>query len=257
VAHYNLAGLLLSEHGALDDALAHYRQALAVGPDDADTHNNMGNIFRQKGDVPEALAQYNKAIALQPDLAEPHCNLGATLLRLGRLDEGVAQFEAALDTFSRARRQPYGQAGLAQVQQILAQAHTDLGHALFQQQRTQEALSHFQRALDLRPELATACDSLAWVLATSPKAADRDGTRALTLARQAEQLTGSQNPWVLGTLGAAYAETGQFPQAVESARRAEQLALASANTALAQRLRQQIELYQAGSPYRDTGYAGN
>jgi cytochrome c-type biogenesis protein CcmH/NrfG len=75
------------------------------------------------------------------------------------------------------------------------------------------------------------------------------------LAQQAGRLTGGQNPSVLGTLAAAYAEAGRFPEAVAAAQRALELATARAAAVQVESLRARLGLYQAGSPYRDPGLA--
>jgi hypothetical protein len=49
----------------------------------------------------------------------------------------------------------------------------------------------------------------------------------------------------------AYAEQGRFPQAVETAQRAVQLAREQNQTAVADALEARIEMYQSGKPYRD------
>jgi hypothetical protein len=109
--------------------------------------------------------------------------------------------------------------------------------------------------LEIQPDFAMAQSNLgraAWVLATSPEASVRNGVKAVALAEQLDRLVGGNNPTVLGTLAAAYAETGRFPKAVETAQRALQLATAQTNTALVNALPGQIGLYQAGRPLRDT-----
>jgi hypothetical protein len=90
------------------------------------------------------------------------------------------------------------------------------------------------------------------VLATSPDASVRNGAKAVDLAQRAARLSGARNPWILGTLAAADAEAGQFPEAVATARQALELASPQANTSLVRLLQTQIKLYQAGSPFRDT-----
>jgi hypothetical protein len=42
----------------------------------------------------------------------------------------------------------------------------------------------------------------------------RDGTRAAALVQQLERLPAGEDPALLATLAAAYAETGRFPEAV-------------------------------------------
>ena len=82
--------------GKLGQALRHYQQALALRPDSADAHNNLGVVLRKQGKLDEALAQYEQAIALRPDHVEAHNNLGNVLKQQGKLDEALAQFERAL-----------------------------------------------------------------------------------------------------------------------------------------------------------------
>jgi len=69
------------------------------------------------------------------------------------------------------------------------------------------------------------------------------------LAQRANQLAGGGNPVILRTLAAAYAEAGRFPEAVETAQHALQLAETPSNTALADVIRSQMKLYQAGIPF--------
>jgi Flp pilus assembly protein TadD len=71
------------------------------------------------------------------------------------------------------------------------------------------------------------------------------------LAERAIQLTGSRNPESLDTLGAAYAEAGRFPDAIETTRRALELATQQNQADLAESLSAKVKLYEAGKPYRD------
>ncbi len=92
--------------------------------------------------------------------------------------------------------------------------------------------------------------NMALVLATFSETRVRNGTKAVELAERADHLTGNSNPSISATLAAAYAEAGQFSNAITNAKRALQLATDQGNTALAEAIRAQITLYQAGLPYR-------
>ena len=94
-------------------------------------------------------------------------------------------------------------------------------------------------------------NQLAWVLATCPVESIRNGAEAVDLAQRAVRLPDGQEPAILDTLAAAYAEAGRFSEAVETMKRAVSLASARGNTALADIIRGRIKLYQAGSPYRE------
>jgi cytochrome c-type biogenesis protein CcmH/NrfG len=89
-------------------------------------------------------------------------------------------------------------------------------------------------------------------MATCPDASVRNGTQAVELAEQAEQLSGGGNPAILATLAAAYAEAGRFPEAVTTAQKALQLVESQTNAAsVINDLQTQIKCYQAGLPFRD------
>jgi len=69
-------GAALKELGRLDEAIACYNQAIALKPDFAEAHSNLGNVLKELGRLDEALTSYNQAIALKPDFAEVYINLG-------------------------------------------------------------------------------------------------------------------------------------------------------------------------------------
>ncbi len=231
-ACYNLGRALLKK-GSLDEAMVYFQKALQLRPDYAEACNNLGSTLLQKGSVDEAITQYQKALQLRPDYAGACYNLGNALLKKGNVDEAITQYQKAL-----------------QIDPDNAEAHNDLGGALLKKGNVNEAIAQFQKALQIKSGYAEARNNLAWVLATCPQASLRNGNQAVELAQRANQLTGGGNPAVLGTLAAAYAEAGRFPEAVETAQRALQLAGTQSNTVtLADTIRSQIKLYQTGHPF--------
>ncbi len=112
-------------------------------------------------------------------------------------------------------------------------------------ERFQRAATHYRRAVDRNADDAEARRRLAWLLATCPEASLRNGTEAVELARQADRLCGGRRPDVLDALAAAYAETGRFPEALATARRALALATQQDKRTLADALKNRIALYEA------------
>ncbi len=232
----NNLGLALLQKGRVDEAIAQFQQTLEIQPDSAEAYNNLGTAFSRKGQLDKAIMYSQKALEIQPDYAEAHNNLGSALFLEGRVDEAIAQFQKTLE-----------------IQPDSAEPHNNLGNALRQEGRIGEAISHYQKALEIQPQSVPVQNNLAWMLATCPGASFRNGAKAVELAEQANQLSGNQNPLILRTLAAAYAEAGRFPEAVTTAQRALQLATTQTNGGLAKNLEMQIRLYQAGSPFRDAG----
>jgi Flp pilus assembly protein TadD len=236
--HYAL-GFALLQKGRVEEAIVELRTTLKLHPADDLAHYNLGLALRQKGQMDEANLEFQKAAAIRPDFAEAQNNLGRCLLLQGRLDEAIAPLRKALE-----------------IRPDYAEAHYNLGNTLLQKGQVEEAGLQFQKLLAIQPESVAAQESLAgvaWRLATSPNPALRNGTNALELALQSNMHTGSTNPMMVATLAAAYAEAGHFDQAVASARRALQLAARQNNAAMVAAIQAQLDSYQAGSPFRDTG----
>jgi tetratricopeptide (TPR) repeat protein len=112
-------------------------------------------------------------------------------------------------------------------------------------------VNELQKVLEIQPDNVDACQYLAWVLAASPDASLRDGTKAVELARKANDVSGGKDPGILSTLSAAYANNGQFSDALTTAQQGLKLATAQGDNSTAGQLQAEIGLYQANLPVRD------
>jgi tetratricopeptide (TPR) repeat protein len=230
-AHLNL-GLALLKKGNVREATVQFQKTLEIKPDDADALFNLGNILRQMGNMDDAIAHFQKTLAIDPGYVDAHINLGNVLLEKGKTDEAIAHFQKAL-----------------QLNPEDAKAENNLGNAFLQKGSVREAIIHYQKALQIQPADPSFQNNMAWLLATCAEASLRDGNKSVELAKQADALTGGENPVILHTLAAALAEAGRFSEAVETARRALRLAEAQSNAMLTRALASEIELYQAGKPF--------
>jgi tetratricopeptide (TPR) repeat protein len=230
-AEYNL-GDAFRESGKADEAITHYRKALQIKPDLVEAHFNLAVSFFQLGRMDEAIAQYRKVVEIKPDYAQAHNNLAVYLARQGRMDEAIQHFQKAVE-----------------IKPDFAEAQFNLASSYFLVGQMDKAILNFQKMLEIQPDHAQTQESLAWVLATCPQAALRDGNKAVGLAERANLLAGGANPVFLETLAAAYAEAGRFSEAVETAQHALRLLETQAGATLAGQLQAQLKLYQAGKPF--------
>ena len=94
--YHNNLGELLRLTGQTDPALASLEQAIALNPDYAEAHNNRGNLLRQLQRPADAIVSYRKALALKPAYAEAMNNLAAALIDAvsGFLPEGTLPRQA-------------------------------------------------------------------------------------------------------------------------------------------------------------------
>jgi tetratricopeptide (TPR) repeat protein len=267
MAHNNL-GIVLSQKGEIDDAIAHYRKTLQMQPDFSDADYNLGNALLQKGEIDEAILHCQRAVMIEPNDPDAQVALGNALLRKELIDDAVVHYEKALAlrpyyfiahySVSSALLQKgeidaaifHCRAALS-IQPEHAEARINLAIALDQKGQIADAIMNYQKALANSPRSVPAQNNLAWLLATCSDASLRNGNKALELAQRADHLSRGANPVVLRTLAAAYAEIGQFAKATEIAQEALRLAATQGDSALAAELQEELAIYQVGLPYRE------
>jgi len=74
-------GNALSDRGEVEAALDHYRRAVAVCPDMARLHNNLGAAYRTLGRDEDAWRHFRTALRLAPGDPHVHFNLGLLLAK--------------------------------------------------------------------------------------------------------------------------------------------------------------------------------
>ncbi len=266
--HNNL-GKALVQTGRMAEAMDHFQTALRISPDDPDTGTNIGAALLQQGDADGAISHLQRVVEKWPRHAPAHIDLGNALLQKRETDAAIAEYgkilelpfdhaEALYSIGNALRQKGDVEEAIIQYRTAIAlrpdyaNAHNNLANSLRQTGRVEEAVHEYEAALKSEPESILAQNNLAWLLATSSNASVRDGAKAAQLAKQADRLAGGNDPIILHTLAAAYAENRQFPEAVEAAQRALEIADANGITSLAESLRSKLALYQAGSPYHET-----
>ena len=233
-ADYNL-GIALLKKGQVDEAIVHCSKAVTIAPNDPDAQVALGNALLQKERIDDAIVHYQKALSMRPDYFLAQHSLSHAFLEKGEIDAAISHCRAAL-----------------LIQPENADAHTNLAIALDEKGQTAEAVQNYEKALEISPQSVSALTNLAWLLATCSNASFRNGTKAIELAGEADQLSGGTNTLVLRALAAAYAESGQFGKGIEIARAAMQLARTQGDNFLVGALQQEIALYELALPYRET-----
>lgn len=263
----NLGAMLLARH-QVDEAISNLNEAIRLDPDDGDARNNLGSAYLAAGRLDDALAQYAEALRLNPTNASAHLNAGLALLKANRADDAMAQFTEAvrLNPTSAHARYEFGQQLFLRGQikaareQLIeaarlkpddASAQFYLGIACLELNETAGGMKALEAAERLRPDWASPLNAEAWVLATSADDHVRNGVEALRLAERAAELTSRQQPAILNTLAAAYAETGRFSEAIGTATQAAEIAQQVGPTNLIPKIRQALELYQSGRAFRE------
>jgi tetratricopeptide (TPR) repeat protein len=176
---------------------------------------------------------WNHTIAVTNDNYFAHASLADLLMRQGRVKEAIEYSKQALD-----------------VRPNDANSQNNLGLALLQTGDIKGATVHLENALEIDPGLMNAEVNLAWVLATSSDDSLRNGARAVQLAEDVANRAGHPNAILLRTLAAAYAETGRFNDAIQTAQQAIEIAKATGDQGLISDLERSIAAFRMNQPIR-------
>ena len=263
-AHNNY-GAVLQRLGRPSESLPHFQDALRVKPNFVDAHANWGHSLRILGRPQEAIEHYQEALRLKPEYALVQFNYGESLRMLNRSQEAIPYYQETLRIEPNHIDAHNNLGNILQVSGRLEDAVThylealrikpdifqvnyNCGVALQALRRPKESLERFEQALRLKPNSAEVHHRLAWVLATSPDEAVRNGKRAVEYAKRAVELVSSEHSILFDALAAAHAESGQFAEAVKWQEKAVELATGNLKDTLSARLK----LYRQDQPYRDS-----
>jgi len=119
------------------DAAELVGRAVALQPDVAEVHNDLGVILAAQGKLGEAAAVFEQAVRLKPNYVEARNNLMAALQQLGRRLQELGRLDEALAHCERA----------VALQPEAPGPRNNLGNVLRELGRNDEALAQYDRAL--------------------------------------------------------------------------------------------------------------
>jgi Flp pilus assembly protein TadD len=211
-----------------------FRHTLAVTKDNYTTANFLGLVLAAEGRKSEAITYYEESVQIAPRYPEAQFNLGMALLDRGDAPGAVEHLTTA-----------------SQLLPAAISARFFLARALAMDGKKAESAGQFQKVLVQDPDNIYALNELAWLRSTSLQDDLRDGQTAIELARHACELTQGRQPRFLLTLAAAYAEMGNYHDAVVIAQGARQLALDSSQNDVAAIADTLLKCFTANQPFRE------
>jgi tetratricopeptide (TPR) repeat protein len=223
---FNAIALVYFSQGKNDEAVAAYKQAIAIAPDQIFVWNNLGNlcmkimrndeamlafqkalkhndkdpvawnglgtVYYSIGYIDDSIAAYRKAIEYAPTLAHPWNGLGDAYLSVGRDLEAIAAYQNAI-----------------KLNKQLITSWLRLADIYCRQGRNKDAIKTYQRALDVSPNNHQIWNELGstFLRINSFEEAAQAFAKAIELDRSFG--------WAYSNLAVAYAHQGNYFKAID------------------------------------------
>jgi tetratricopeptide (TPR) repeat protein len=226
IMHTN-AGTALMGVGRIDEAIEHFRRALAINPIYVEARDDLGCALQEKGLDTEAAAEFEDVLRLKPNNATARNNYGFTLSKLGRYDEAIAQFTRALEL------------GTGFSNTLMNMCRTGVKGGKIDE--VLGIIKHWEQKTPGNAELYCRAGMLYLMKSQADQAIEQLETAC--------RLTEDNEPEPLDLLSQAYAAKGKTGSAVEAAQKALDAANKKGKKELAGQIKKRLELYQqTGKP---------
>lgn len=254
------------EVGRLADAQKAYEASLRQFPNDPQKMLGLAEAFRQQKKNADAIVWYQRALAVEPDLAEAHRGLGLVYGATGELAKAEAAFRRhveispespnALTNLANALmlEKKYAEAAAVFEKILTIDPKNEAAHRFYWQclmgaDRRADAIRALRAACGVIPDDPGLYCSLAWYLAVSGQPGLGDAEETVRLAERCRDAN-PRSPRTWDILAAAYASAGRFPEAVQAATKAVEVARKLGRQALANQIAARLKTYESKQPFR-------
>lgn len=213
----------------VDKAIADCSEAIRLDPKEPMYLANRGILWNMKGEYEKATEDADAALHLNPDFISAHIVRGNALIRQNEYAKALGEFNEALRINPREAT-AYGLRG-----RVLAGSGDYDG-----------AVKDFDKAVQIDPKDMNTCNEIARFYATCPDDEHRNGRKAVEFAQRACELSSWRWASSISVLASAYAEDGDFDQAVEWQEKATEMVTGKRRDDY----RARLNLYKAHKPLR-------
>ncbi len=257
-------GLLYARQQKFDSALHYLNRAFKIRSTDYVLARELGGIFGALGNRTNALKYLKQAVELRSEDAKSHYYLGMLCADMEQFKHARNYFETALclklntydiyfalgriclklEDFSSAIN--YFELAVSLVPNDI-QARYLMARAYEQKKLWRKASEIYNLLIEKGVKYPPMLNNYAWLLATAPDKTVRNGETALILAQQACEIADFNNLSFVDTLAAAYAEIGNYSNAIVVLEKYQSLAT---NSEMKKLVKERLKLYNKKCPVR-------
>ena len=203
--------------------------AIMLKPDDVESLYYKGKAHYAKLDYTKAIEALSKAIEINTNYYWAYFGRANVYFRKNDYSHTIKDYDRCI-----------------QIQPTNAEAFTGRGFAKSKIGDFEGAIKDSKKGVQLDANDFNALNNLAWLLAIAPKSKMRDGQKAVEYAKKACELSSWKNGYCLGTLAAAYAEVGNFEEAIKWERKCIIIGLEPQDM---EQARKELKLFDQKKPY--------
>lgn len=251
-----------------EEAMKCLDQALKLQPGNLEVLLLRAGLYDAMKQPEKALAAIARVLELKPDHDSARHFRAILLARAGKIDEIMAELKKILKDSPDDVPVQLQMAVLYVIEDKQRKAIDVYSNILAKHPKNTDALvgrassyltignhgksiADYNKASRLGAENSGMLNNFAWVLATTPMDKLRDGKRAVELATKACELTDYKQAHIISTLAAAYAETGNFKEAVKWSKKSVELSKDGDDKEIQEALAKELECFKKGEPWRE------
>ena len=263
-AGYELKAELYLTAEKFDEAIEQLNKAIEINPKSVSGLLTRARLSIIKGETEDAKKDIGRVQQLQPNSPQALLLLSAVYEQEEKYGDAARLLEQLLE-FNPANTQlrmqlamnysmgDFHDAAIGEFSKVIRQdpknwlAKYSRADTYLNVGKHKEAIADYEAALEINREYDNLLNNLAWVLSTSPVDDVRDGKRAVELALKACEVSNYEKPHILSTLAAAYAESGDFKNAVKWAKKAVEIGRED----IQEQLEHELKSYSKKKPWRE------
>ena len=222
-------GIKSAEKGNFKEGIQHFNKVLEIDPNNYLAHYNRGMVYKNMMEYEKAIADFNYCIKFNPLDSWPYFQLGGVWCDQGKLEKGISFYTKAIEV-NPNHVEPYATRGimksmLGKIDSALDDLNTAIeidpkypmlyivkAQILELKGDCQTVIENYEKAMSFDPEKFNTKGDIAWILAACPDRNIRDGEKALKMALEFPDSDHKHE--ILRTIAAAYADIGDFKNAI-------------------------------------------